>query len=262
MKYLSVLVILILAGCSEQEPIPALAIGGITPILSPDTSVRIYEIPATPLSNEPILIDTSHYRFLIDSLNLQFYSDEYLESIDSAERDDYNYYASLFYMWGEVELTYGALNPQLPVAIIYRHLMETYNCIHTYGAFEPFCMNLIFETDSAFVLIESKEQYQALFSPIESEEEALAYVAIYTDTELRYQHEIEGFRMLTSEINVSYAQRTSNGFNVVTFDRTRYGCGPHTHYQVNSFVDFDGNVSNLNYLEIYQNPMEDNLCID
>ena len=159
---------------------------------------------------------------------------------------------------------YGGLNPKYNIAELWINTwyLDTINCMNE-DNMNAVCMKILIIKDGIYELIDTKEKLKKTFAPIENEEEALSYVSIYTYTEIRYDFPIKYyFRTFVKSINKSYAIKKSNGYETITYDYDVFNCGPHTHYRVKSFVDFDGNVKIIEKVKIYENPKEDNLCID
>ena len=193
----------------------------------------------TEIKSDPILIQESEYQYLIDSLNL------------------FGIY--------EIPYYYGGLNPQYPIAYSYMPLDydQDPNGFQISGGMLFLAENPIIVVDGQFVVLDSKEKFQKTFAPIESEEEALAYVCAYSGTYPQYEFDVPfRYRKFMRILPQSYAEKIENGYLVISYDYDVFGCGPHTHWYVESFVDFDGNVKELDRKKAYEDPLEDGLCVD
>jgi hypothetical protein len=193
----------------------------------------------TEIKHDPIHISEAEYQYLTDSLNL------------------FGVY--------EIPYYYGGLSPQYPIAYSYMSLDydDEPSGFKISGGMMYLAENPIIVVDGQFVVIDSKEKFQTTYAPIESEEEALAYVCAYTGTYPQYQFDLPfRYRKYMRILPQSYAVKTEKGYLVVTYDYDVFGCGPHTHWYVESFVDFDGNVKETNRKKAYEDPMEDRLCVD
>lgn len=201
--------------------------------------VKIKRDKKTEIKSDPISIQESEYQYLIDSLNL------------------FGVY--------EIPYYYGGLNPQYPIAYSYKSLNydEEPNGFQISGGMMFLAENPIIVVDGQYVVLDSKEKFQTTFAPIENEEEALAYVCAYTGTYPQYEFDLPfRYRKYMRILPQSYAEKTESGYLVVSYDYDVFGCGPHTHWYVESFVDFDGNVKELDRKKAYEDPFEDGLCVD
>jgi hypothetical protein len=202
--------------------------------------VRIIDEPVTNITQDPKHIPASQYQYLTDSLDL------------------FGIY--------EVPYYYGGLSPSYEIATCYKRMdyyEEGEEGFRMSGGLSMLYENLIIKIDGEYVFINSKEKFQKTFAPIESEEEALAYVSAYTDTYPQYEFDIPfRYRKFVCKLYKSNARKVDTGYITLTYDYQVFGCGPHSHSSVETFVDFDGNVELIKRKRVYEDPREDNLCVD
>lgn len=224
---------------------------------------NILDTPCTVISEFPNRIDSVYY----DSLLYEFGVFDSVQFGDYVEEDSslYKPFFRLSNFIDEAPNSYDGLNPKYPMVNLTIDHSNGYELdgLVKYGGFGIYCKNIIIEKNDEFILIDSKDEFQNLFQPIESEEEALSYVSIMTFTQVKYDFSInESFRFYVDDLNKSYAEETDGGYITMTFDYDTFGCGPHSHYYVKHFVDYDGNISLLEKQRIYEDPSEDYLCVD
>ncbi|SOE22266.1 hypothetical protein SAMN06298216_2713 [Spirosomataceae bacterium TFI 002] len=207
--------------------------------LSNCSKIKVLDEPTTYITSLPLQIDSTKFQ--------QFRKVFKTEKIN------------------EVSKNYGGLKPKYEMAIITQLLTDsiTNNCLWLNHGLLPFCNNILIRNKGAFELIDTKTKFNDFFLPISDEEEALAYVSIMTETSCEYEFDIKfKYRTFVKNINKSYAIQVKNGFETLTFDYDLFGCGPHSHYSVKNFVDYNGNIRLIEKRKIYENPEEDGLCVD
>lgn len=203
------------------------------------SKMKIADYPITKINEKPLQIDTSEYKLILSKFNLK--------SIDKAS--DY----------------LGGLTPKYKIAIVYSDINITNDsiCMNKERDMSMFCRKILIKKANDYELINRKDDLIALFAPIQNEEEALSYVSLYTDTDIKYSFQIkDNFRFFVRQIYKSYARKIKDGFETITYDYDAFGCGPHSHYMVKNFVDFEGNVKLIEEKKVYENPGEDGLCVD
>jgi len=122
---------------------------------------------------------------------------------------------------------------------------------------------LIVDLGNRAILIERKKELQGFYAPIDSKEEAIAYVSIWTDTEPHCGINIPSYyRIFHNEMTDTKAIAHDNGYIVNTYWTKGIGCGPHPYYLIRSFVTTSGEVTELSRLKAFENPEMDRMCID
>jgi len=155
------------------------------------------------------------------------------------------------------------LSPQLPL-VECLFLSEEDNSqegIVREGCMMPLLRRYIAKQGEESRLIASKEEFQSLFAPVETEEEALAFAVALTSSLPRYDTSVpEGYFLAASSITPSYAIEIEEGYLVHLFDSELCGCGSHPYYAIKYLVTRDGNVTELSREKVFDSTMQ--ICID
>lgn len=114
-----------------------------------------------------------------------------------------------------------------------------------------------------YLLIRDIEDLKYHFSPIDSQEKALGYAIAATGYSPYYSFEqMENFRFLVNELEPTQIQSTSEGYEINLFDYQICGCGPHTYSMYRLRISIAGDIEILESIPVFENPEEDNLCVD
>ena len=198
--------------------------------------IRVADEPVTLIKGAPNRINSLEFAEIIKKLRLY----------DLYEAPDY----------------YGGLIPKYKLVRAFSEV-DTCNCLNLSHGFWQVCESIIVNIEGDYLNLKSKEEFQKCFAPIETEEEALSYVAIWTNTIPVYDFDIKyRYRKFVKLLNKSFVEEVEGGFITLTYYYELFGCGPHSHYSVKSFVDFEGNVEEFERVKIYEDPREDGLCVD
>ena len=166
----------------------------------------------------------------------------------------------------------GGLDPNLPLArcdyIPFNHeqydlesLKGTY--FYNGGCSLPFLVRYIVPQEDGFTRVSNVDELAKVFAPISSPEEALSYAVATTGLSTLYDIQPpKNFRFLTDHIEDTYAAQTSEGFEVLLYDTYLCGCGPHTVSSVKVLVTTEGQIQIGDPQPAYQDPKNDDLCID
>ncbi|PLX06950.1 MAG: hypothetical protein C0596_12480 [Marinilabiliales bacterium] len=187
-----------------------------------------------------------------------------VKNIDGADFERLQDSLGLFGIYS-VPSYYGGLSPMYKMASVYQQIDYDYegDCLNFSGGMMPLCVNILIFKGGEYNIIDSKDELRETFAPIESEEEALSYVCAYTNTYPMYEFDLPfRYRRYVWKLYKSHAKKVEGGYEVLTYDYQTFGCGPHNHYSIVSFVDFNGNVSLLKQKKVYADPLEDGLCVD
>ena len=108
--------------------------------------------------------------------------------------------------------------------------------------------------DGKYRLVIKRSEFQAIFAPIESKEEALSYAMAMTSLSARFDIDpAASVDYLVDEIEETHAEETPDGYLVYLFDADRaMGCDNHAFYSVNVLVTRDGEVREVKREEIYR----------
>ena len=114
-----------------------------------------------------------------------------------------------------------------------------------------------------YLLISDLEDLKYNFSPVTTSEQALGYAIAATGSEARYDLEtLKGYRLLTDELQETTVQQVEGGFQVVLFRYQACGCGPHTTIMQTIKVTTAGDIEFVKSTSAFENPEEDDLCVD
>jgi hypothetical protein len=117
--------------------------------------------------------------------------------------------------------------------------------------------------DGGFVLLKSLADLQQAYAPIESEDEALSYALAASGLGVRYGLTSQpDLRYFVDQLEDTHVETVPQGYQVRLFDYKLCGCGPHPTYAVDVLVTSGGQLRELKREKIYEDPAEDNLCVD
>jgi hypothetical protein len=181
-----------------------------------------------------------------------------LEKCDRLERED---------LW-------GGLTPNYPLVSCIRDFTEHTSwdavlpneCFQIEKRFHRMsCQEYVIAKDGDYQHIRSMDDLRAVFAPVDSPEEALAfalmsnndYSALYGQVEkfgyVYYVETIEDTHVLSS---------LPEGYTVNVFYITRFGCGHFDVIAINVKVSIGGQVKEINRYPIYRDPSRDGFCVD
>lgn len=122
---------------------------------------------------------------------------------------------------------------------------------------------LLVYQDGDYLLIRDLEDLKYNFVPINSAEQALGYAIAATGAEARYDLEnLKGYRILTDNLQETTVKAVEGGFEVVLFRYLACGCGPHTTFMQTIKVTTSGDIEFVGSTSAFENPEEDDLCVD
>ena len=111
--------------------------------------------------------------------------------------------------------------------------------------------------------LDNTDELAKLFAPIETPEEALSYAIATTGLSAVYDTDLpRSYRFLVDKIEDTHVAQTSTGYEVFLYDDYLCGCGPHTVSLVKVQVTTEGKVSLMEPVPVFQDPKNDDLCID
>lgn len=121
----------------------------------------------------------------------------------------------------------------------------------------------VIQKDGTLARIQSKEDLQKTYAPIENNLEALSYALAATGMGVRYGLQPEqGLRYFVDELQDTSVKQIERGFQVHLYDYKVCGCGPHPTYAVDVLVTPLGEVEELGREKVFEDPAQDNLCVD
>lgn len=131
------------------------------------------------------------------------------------------------------------------------------------GCKTPWKQRLLVYTNGDYLLISDREDLKYYFAPITTAEQALGYAIAATGAEAKYDLEnLKGYRILTDNLQETTVQTVEGGFEVVLFRYLACGCGPHTTFMQTIKVTSSGDIEFVRSTSAFENPQEDDLCVD
>lgn len=117
--------------------------------------------------------------------------------------------------------------------------------------------------DAQLKILKSISDLQQAYAPIEGKDEALSYALAATGLGVRYGLTAQSdLRYFVDRLEDTNVQQVPQGYRVRLFDYKLCGCGPHPTYAVDVLVTSDGQVRELSREKIFEDPAEDQLCVD
>ena len=168
----------------------------------------------------------------------------------------------------------GGLTPVYPMAkCIYRpydhpDVSDPYNIpeseyIYRSGGPMLELIHYVIKLDGEFILIKNPEEFRATFSPVETQNEALSFSLALNNVYAGYGSEVnKKFRYYVKELEDTFVEKVNDDFVVHAFAYQFFGCGPHYTYAFDIKVTVDGQVEEMARVKIFNDPAQDDLCVD
>jgi hypothetical protein len=174
--------------------------------------------------------------------------------------------ALLGFLKPDLPLIYCVVHPSMepgnPMSEIER-LRDEGSFIKQTGGLDPIFFRFAIARNGEFEVLETIADFQEVYAPIESPEEALSYALALTNLRayygLAYDPELEYF---VSEIEDTYVEPVAGSYEVHLFSYREFGCGPHPTSSVVMQVGSDGSLNETSRTQVFKDPSEDNLCVD
>lgn len=170
---------------------------------------------------------------------------------------------------------FGGLTPAVSMAVCVfefgRHWddfdlidsIERDGYIHTTGGLSPVHTRYVVYEQDGFTLLPTAGDMQSFFAPIDRAEEALSYAMALTGYSAYYGLEVErGMRYLVNTLEDTHVEEVEDGYLVHLYYYRFFGCGPHTTSAVDVLVTRDGTLTELGWEGVFEDPEEDQLCVD
>ncbi len=155
-----------------------------------------------------------------------------------------------------------SLDPGNPFAEIER-LREEGRYIKEQGGLDPIFFRYAIARQGEYAVLETAEDFQAVFAPVESPEEALSFALALTNLQAYYGQSFDPeLEYFVDRIEDTHVETVSGGYEVQLFHYAEFGCGPHPTSSVVVRVATDGTLDELSRQNVYKDPAEDNLCVD
>ena len=121
---------------------------------------------------------------------------------------------------------------------------------------------VIFRNDE-FLLLKSEKDFRDVYAPIESPEEALSYVLAVTNLSASYGIVVyPEYKYEVNTIEDTFVTTTTDGFDLLLYAYTAYGCGPHWTSAVLVHVSGEGISQELSRTNVLRDPNLDDVCFD
>ncbi len=161
----------------------------------------------------------------------------------------------------------GGLQPSAPIAACVtmgsENQLEEGRYLYREGCRLPQYVRFVIWRDGDFQVVGSQADLIRFYAPIQGEEEALSYALAATGLGARYDLEpVKGYRYYVDELQDTHVTVAADGYHVLLYDYQVCGCGPHPTIAVEVLVTRDGFVEVLDRQAVFEDPAEDDLCID
>lgn len=166
----------------------------------------------------------------------------------------------------------GGLTPQYPIVtcVETRYGLPTDDwaplpggCIYTRQGSSFVCYHYIIYKDGRYQRVDTMDAFRALFSPVDSPEEALGFALASGDYFAQYKQKKDRDLVYSvSTLEDTYVKTVTGGYITQLFNTPVFGCGPFYTEAVELKVTYDGYVSEVKRFSVYRNPDHDNLCLD
>jgi hypothetical protein len=169
----------------------------------------------------------------------------------------------------------GGLNPPYPLALCQIDLysgtaspeieseIEQGEFIYYLGGLSGSYIRYVIFQDSEYRLIETEDEFRAVYAPIESPDEALSYVLALTRYSAAYGMEYDSsMKYEVDTLEDTYVTSESDGYILHLYFHQFYGCGPHWTSAVDVHVSFEGVIKEVGQTQVFRDPTLDELCVD
>jgi len=169
----------------------------------------------------------------------------------------------------------GGLDPAYPIATCYFYSylheddydliaqVEDEGFVYSSGGLYLVYIRYVIYKDGEFELIKTLDEMQNTFAPIASPTEALSYALASSNFFAYYDLEYDiDLRYLVDVVEDTYVDVIEDGYLVQLYYYRSYGCGPHTTSAVEVLITNQGDIREVNFEGVFENPEEDDLCTD
>jgi hypothetical protein len=155
----------------------------------------------------------------------------------------------------------GGLSPNYPIALCTLEINREFafvelppnECLYADGFMATFCNRYIIYKDGNFHLIKSMDEFRTIFAPVDTSNEALAfvladgqYIAQYNQTK---QHDVV---YSVSKLEDTFVETILDGYIVHAFFTAPFGCAPFETESAEVKITHDGKIAKVNYLPVYR----------
>ncbi len=160
----------------------------------------------------------------------------------------------------------GGFDPHIPLALLQNmsfHGDPELPAVYTEGCMASMGVRYLALEQDQIVLVDSMEDLQRLFAPIESENEALSYAVAATGLTPLYDLETHPeYIRYAKPLAESHVVFDGEKYLVTLFDTFLCGCGPHIVESVEVSVQQDGTLQLGERVKAFSDPETEGLCID
>ena len=131
------------------------------------------------------------------------------------------------------------------------------------GGLMPVLFRYVIFQDNHFVLLETEDKFREIFAPLETADEALAYVKATTGLRDLYDLKPDAkYEYFVDVIEDTHVDKAADGYLVYLYSEDVFGCGPHPTSSVVFHVTPEGNIQQQEVKQVFKNPTEDHMCVD
>jgi hypothetical protein len=163
----------------------------------------------------------------------------------------------------------GGLSPAYPMVLCETRSThrpddaEKQQYIYWNGCLVTTLVRLVVYKEGQFQLIKTRDDLKATFTPVDTPEKALSYALAATGLTPVYGFKVEsGYRYFVSSLEDTHVAASEDGYHINLYDRQLCGCGPHPFFRIDVLIDKAGSLKMSERQSVFENPKEDDLCID
>lgn len=131
------------------------------------------------------------------------------------------------------------------------------------GGLMPQLVRYVIFADGQFRLLEGPPDLRAVYAPVETPEEALAFALALYPVEAKYNLQFDPrLKYEVRELEDTHVEAVEGSYLVHVFYYQLFGCGPHYTTAVTVRVTTDGQAEILERTNLYRDPDQDSWCVD
>jgi hypothetical protein len=148
-----------------------------------------------------------------------------------------------------------------------------HDCIRISEGMTQYCLNYLIINGNDSILVDSEYKFRKIFSPIESEIEAISFIFALTDYypifDLNFLNKREWVEFDVShkwlvyqpEIETSYVHKTKDGYELLLYWYQVFGCS-HPYFSAIFDLKTDGSYTIRNKKIVFEDKQEPGICVD
>lgn len=164
----------------------------------------------------------------------------------------------------------AALSPSYPIGMVHSHISsEKYEysgpCFHKYHTLGGHCVNYYIDKDGQVMTIDSKGKFISLFAPIESKEEALAFVFALNDLgdgeKILYDFDFlqdDHWRIERKLLRPTTVYEADGGYAVILSYESGFGSG----FELTAFISRAGEMRLFSHCPLYNDRNTEGIHFD